>query len=225
MPKRKAETGTKTTQVLIVDDHTIVREGLSALLSRQPHLKICGEAADAESALKQIKEKKPDLVILDISLREGSGLDLIKQIHADDEGVKMLILSVHDETLFAERAVRAGAMGYLSKEQSRERILEAIDCVLSGKVYLSHAMTQRVLESTLGRDRNAGGTRIESLTDRELQVFEAIGQGLTVREIAKALDISPKTVETYRDNIKVKLDVANTTELVRHAVQWKLEQA
>jgi DNA-binding NarL/FixJ family response regulator len=225
MGKGSAKLGGRKIRVLIVDDHTMVREGLSGLLARQPDLEVCGEAEDAVEAMRQVMEKKPDLAIVDISLRSGNGLELVKQINAEAEHVKILVLSMHDESLFAERSVRAGAMGYLNKQQSRQNIIEAIRCILDGKVYLSQDMTERVLSRTLGRSQEPGKSPIESLSDRELEVFELIGRGQTVREIARKLELSPKTVETYRENIKVKLDIDNATELVRHATQWVMEQA
>ena len=175
--------------------------------------------------MQQVMEKKPDFVIVDISLKSGHGIELIKQIHAQNEKIKMLVLSMHDESLFAERAIRAGAMGYLNKEQSRTRILEAIRSILSGEVFLSDAMTARMLTRTMGKSNDEDKSPIETLSDRELQVFELIGQGLTVREIASKLQLSPKTVETYRENIKAKLDLDNATELIRHAVQWVMEDS
>ena len=225
MNEPKAVANTRRTRILLVDDHAMLREGLAGFLNKQPDLEICGEAGGAPEAMQQVLEKKPDFVIVDISLKNGHGIELIKQIHVQDESIKMLVLSMHDESLFAERAIRAGAMGYLNKEQSRTRILDAIRSILSGKIFLSEAMTSRMLTRTMGKTEQDDKTPIETLSDRELQVFELIGQGLTVREIASNLQLSPKTVETYRENIKSKLDVRNATELVRHAVQWRMEQA
>lgn len=221
----KLKAGDVTVKILLVDDHAMLREGLAGFLSRQPDFEICGEASGAPEAMQQVMEKKPDFVIVDISLKSGHGIELIKQIHAHDEKIKMLVLSMHDESLFAERAIRAGAMGYLNKEQSRTRILDAIRLILSGQVFLSDAMTARMLTRTMGKADDEDKSPIETLSDRELQVFELIGQGLTIREIASKLQLSPKTVETYRENIKAKLDLDNATELVRHAVQWVMEDS
>jgi DNA-binding NarL/FixJ family response regulator len=209
----------------LVDDHAMLREGLAGFLSRQSDLEICGEAGDAPEAMRQLLKHQPDFVIVDISLKSGHGIELVKQIHAHDESTMMLVLSMHDESLFAERAIRAGAMGYLNKEQSRTRILDAIRTILSGKIFLSEAMTAKMLTRTMGKTEQDDKSPVETLSDRELQVFELIGQGLTVREIAGRLQLSPKTVETYRENVKTKLDVGNATELVRYAVQWRMEQA
>jgi DNA-binding NarL/FixJ family response regulator len=174
--------------------------------------------------MQQIVRNKPDFVIIDISLKSGHGMELIKQIHAHDDTIKMLVLSMHDEELFAERAIRAGAMGYLNKDQSPSKLLEAIRTIISGNVYLSEEMTARMLTRAMGKSEE-GKSPVETLSDRELQVFELIGRGMTVREIAAKLQLSPKTVETYRENIKAKLDVDNATDLVRHAVQWVMEEA
>ncbi len=215
----------KSVKLLLVDDHAMLREGLAGFLSKQPDLEICGEASDAPQAMQLVSETKPDFVIVDISLKSGHGIELIKQIHAKNDCIKMLVLSMHDETLFAERAIRAGAMGYLNKEQSRTKIVDAIRTILDGQVYLSEAMTARMLTRTIGKTSEQHKSPIETLSDRELQVFELIGQGLTVREIAEHLQLSPKTIETYRENIKVKLAVDHANELVRVAVQWVIEEA
>lgn len=215
----------KTTKILLVDDHAMLREGLATFLCKQPDFEICGEASGAHEAMEQIMLSRPDFVIVDMSLKDGHGIELIKQIHAQDERIKMLALSMHDESMFAERAIRGGAMGYLNKEQSRTRIIDAIRTILSGQVFLSEAMTSRMLTRTMGKTNGKNVASIETLSDRELQVFELIGQGRTVREIARLLSLSPKTVETHRENIKAKLDVDNSTDLIRHAVHWCMENS
>ena len=212
-------------RIAIVDDHPIVRQGLSQLIAQHPGLEVCGEAADAVEALQMVSEKRPDLIIVDISLSSGNGIELIKQIKARDDRVKMLVSSMHDESLFAERALRAGAMGYINKGEATEKVFEAIHQVLGGKIYLSPRMTDRMLCRAIGTDDALAGSPIDSLSDRELEVFELIGQGLTTRQIASKLELSPKTVETYRENIKSKLNLSNATELTRHAVQWTLESS
>lgn len=214
----------RAVKVLIVDDHAMVRDGLAALLAKESDFDVCGEAEDAGEAMRQLREKKPDLAIVDISLRCGHGIELVKQICAQDKHVKILVLSMHDESLFAERAIRAGAMGFLNKQQSRHQVVDALRSVLNGRVYLSAGMTEQMLSRTLGKTA-ASESPMEMLSDRELQVFEAIGRGMTVKEIASKLQLSPKTVETYRENVKSKLGAGNLTELVRQAVQWTLEQA
>lgn len=214
---------TRTTRVLIVDDHPIVRRGLAELISDEPDLEICGEAADSTEALRLIDSVRPDLIVIDISLQNGNGIELIKQIKARDQGIKMLVSSMHDESLFAERALRAGALGYVNKAEAAESIVEAIRVVLSGKVYVSSRLADRMLHRLVGGDENLERSAIDSLSDRELEVFEFIGKGQTTRQIAMKLHLSPKTVESHRENIKRKLNLANATELTRYAVEWVLE--
>lgn len=214
---------TRTTRVLIVDDHPIVRRGLAELISDEPDLEICGEAADSTEALRLIDSARPDLIVIDISLQNGNGIELIKQIKARDQGIKMLVSSMHDESLFAERALRAGALGYVNKAEAAENIVEAIRVVLSGKVYVSSRLADRMLHRLVGGDENLERSAIDSLSDRELEVFEFIGKGQTTRQIAMKLHLSPKTVESHRENIKRKLNLANATELTRYAVEWVLE--
>jgi DNA-binding NarL/FixJ family response regulator len=212
-------------RVLIVDDHPLFRRGLRAVIEQEPGLQVCGEAADAGEALRQVSAHEPDLVIVDVSLKKGHGLELVKQIRARDKHVKMLMCSMHDDQLFAERALNAGALGYVNKGEAPETILGGIRAVLHGSVYLSDEVSRRIL--TRGR-RAAGATtgRLgDSLSDRELAVFELIGRGLTTRAIAEQLYLSVKTVETYREHIKVKLGLKNGAELARHATQWVLERA
>lgn len=213
----------RSARIMVVDDHPIVRQGLSQLIGSEPGLEVCGEASDAAEALKLLAETKPDLIIVDISLNSGNGIELIKQIKVRDENVRMLVSSMHDESLFAERALRAGAMGYINKAETTDKVFDAIHQVLAGKIYLSDRMTDRMLCRAIGSEEHMTGSPIDSLSDRELEVFELIGQGLTTRQIAAKLHLSPKTVETYRENIKSKLNLNNATELTRHAVQWTLE--
>lgn len=212
-------------RILIVDDHPLIREGLSKVIGQQPDLTVCGEADDEDTALRLAREQQPDVMIIDISLKKGTGIDLIKRVHAMDKQIRMLVSSVHDEQLFAERALKAGAMGYLSKQEGSCRVLEAIRCVVDGEVYLSDNMAQHLLASLTGRGIDRNASPVESLTDRELQVFELVGQGLAVREIAERLHLSPKTVERYRENIKHKLKLDSATKLVRQATQWVLENS
>jgi DNA-binding NarL/FixJ family response regulator len=211
------------TRILIVDDHPIVRQGLTLLIANEPDLEVCGEAADSGEAVRQLTASRPDLIVVDISLHSGNGIELIKQIRSRDPNVKMLVSSMHDESLFAERALRAGAMGYINKAEATDKVVEAIRQVIRGKIYLSPRMTERMLCRAIGTEESLDHSPIDSLSDRELEVFELIGQGLTTRQIANKLHLSPKTVETYRENIKSKLNLANATELTRHAVQWTLE--
>tara|TARA_E500000305_G_scaffold111956_2_gene130440 strand:+ start:207211 stop:207960 length:750 start_codon:yes stop_codon:yes gene_type:complete len=212
------------TKVMIVDDHPIVREGYSRLIEHQDDLQVCGEADSKVDAIRKIMENPPDLIIVDISLKDGSGLELIKDVKAQFSQIKMLTVSMHDETLFAERSLRAGALGYVNKQQAPEQLIKAIYQVLKGKVYLSAAVTERMICRSIGSDNYSDQSPIESLSDRELEVFEQIGEGETTRSIAQKLNLSSKTVETYRENIKHKLNLENATALTRHAIQWVLEK-
>ena len=218
-----ADLGGRSAKIMIVDDHPIVRQGLAQLIANEPGLEVCAEAADAGEALNKLAESRPDLIIVDISLNSGNGIELIKQIKSRDEHVRMLVSSMHDESLFAERALRAGAQGYINKAETTDKVFDAIHQVLQGKIYLSPRMTDRMLCRAIGSEEHLTGSPIDTLSDRELEVFELIGQGLTTRQIAAKLHLSPKTVETYRENIKSKLNLNNATELTRHAVQWTLE--
>lgn len=210
-------------RVLIVDDHPVVRQGLALLIDQQPDLEVCAEADSVVEAFNRYTESQPDLVIIDLSLKDGSGIELIKEIKARNEHAKMLVSSMHDESLFAERVLRAGAKGYISKQEATGNIVEAARQVLDGRVYLSTQMSDQMLHRLVASGEDADRSPIDSLSDRELEVFEMIGQGLTTRQIATKLDLSPKTVETYRENIKAKLNLPNGTALTRHAVQWLLE--
>jgi len=212
-------------RVLIVDDHPLFRRGLRAMIEQEPGLQVCGEAADAGEALRQVSVHEPDLVIVDVSLRKGHGIELVKQIRARNKRVKMLMCSMHDDQLFAERALSAGALGYVNKGEAPETILGSIRAVLHGGVYLSGEVSRRLL--TRGHS-GAGAPACrpgDSLSDRELAVFELIGNGFTTRAVAEQLFLSVKTVETYREHIKAKLGLKNGAELARHAAQWVLESA
>ena len=210
-------------RVMIVDDHPVVRQGLALLIDQQPDLEVCAEADSVADAFAKFAEATPDLVIIDLSLKDGSGIELIKEIKARNEHARMLVSSMHDESLFAERVLRAGAKGYISKQEATGNIVEAARQVLDGRVYLSPRMSDQMLHRLVASGEDADRSPIDSLSDRELEVFEMIGQGLTTRQIASKLDLSPKTVETYRENIKAKLNLPNGTALTRHAVQWLLE--
>src|SRR5688500_977776 len=210
-------------RVMIVDDHPVVRQGLALLIDQQPDLEVCAEADSVADAFAKFTESGPDLVIIDLSLKDGSGIELIKEIKARNEHARMLVSSMHDESLFAERVLRAGAKGYISKQEATGNIVEAARQVLDGRVYLSPRMSDQMLHRLVSAGEEADRSPIDSLSDRELEVFEMIGQGLTTRQLASKLDLSPKTVETYRENIKAKLNLPNGTALTRHAVQWLLE--
>lgn len=210
-------------RVLIVDDHPIVRQGLSALIDQQQELVLCGEAANVNEALRVLASSRPDLLIVDVSLKGESGIDLIKQIKANERRVKVLVCSIHEDLYFAERALNAGALGYVNKQEATDRLLDAIRTVLDGRVYLAPKMVARLLQRAVGSAAHASDP-VDRLTDRELEIVELIGKALTTSEIAETLHLSPKTVETHREHIKAKLTLRNGAELTRWAVQWVLER-
>jgi DNA-binding NarL/FixJ family response regulator len=213
---------TRPARILIVDDHPMVREGLTMRISAQPDLKVCGEAETEDGALALAKELNPDLMLIDISLKSGHGIELVKQIKSQLPAVKMLVVSGFQASLYAERAWRAGALGYLNKQESNDKVLEAIHTVLAGKLYFNSEITQRLLVQA---DRNVTSTAnpISELTDRELEVFRMIGEGLSSGVIANRLFISSHTIDTHRENIKRKLGLKTAGELTRAAVQLLLE--
>jgi len=210
----------KKSKVFIVDDHALLREGLTRLIDGQPNLQICGEASTAYQALKSILDLKPDIVILDINLGGSDGLDLIKDMKLRTIKSKILALSMHEETLYAERALRAGAMGYIMKQEASKDVLKAIQRILEGEIYLSEKMAAKMLHKVADGKLDDKTLPEGSLSDRELQVYQSIGQGRGTREIAEELHISPKTVESYRAHIKVKMNLKNAHELTQHAVHW-----
>jgi len=217
-------TRSQVARVLVVDDHPAVREGLAIRLSRQPDLQVCGEAADVPEALRLVATLNPDVVVIDISLKNGNGIDLIKRIKAHDPSVRMLVWSMYSESLCAERALRAGAMGYVNKEQATEKIVEAIRHVLNDKVYVSESLAERVLHRAIGRGPvNLQQSPVESLSDRELEVFQLIGTGLNTHQVAAKIHVSPKTVQTYRARIKEKLRLERGPQLIQRAVEWVLQ--
>ena len=209
-------------KILIVDDHPLVREGLAMRISLHSDLEVCGEAETEDEALALVKQTGPDLVLVDISLKSGHGIELIKRIRALDPAVKMLVVSGFQESLYAERAFRAGALGYLNKQESNEKVIEAIRTVLAGERFLSPEISRRLINQALGAS-DVTKTPIERLTDRELEIFRMIGEGLTSSAIANRLFLSTHTIDTHRENIKRKLAVSTAAELSRAAVQWLLE--
>jgi DNA-binding NarL/FixJ family response regulator len=215
---------TRPARVLIVDDHPAVREALAIRISTQPDMEVCGEAADAADALELIETTKPDVAVIDISLKTSDGIDLIRRIKARAPSLRTLVWSMFSETLYAERALRAGAMGYINKEEATSTIATAIRSVLEDKVYLSEAMAGKLLRRNVGAGaRESDRSPFEGLSDRELEVFRSIGRGLKPQEIATQLHLSPRTVETYRDRIREKLQLKNSAELARVAFQWLLQ--
>lgn len=217
-------TKVKRATVLIVDDHPAIRESLGAWIERQPDLKVCGEAADLAGALQEVADKKPDVAVIDIALKTGSGLDLIKRIKARAPNVRMLVWSMYGESLYAERALRAGALGYITKEQATSKILDAIRCVLQDKIYLNEEMTDRLLRRAAAGTDRVSDSPVEVLSDRELEAFELFGQGLSTQDVACHMRVSLKTVETYRARIRHKLQLESVNQLVQRAAQWVLER-
>lgn len=223
---RRLQTGGPKRRVFLVDDHPVTREGLARLINLEPDLEICGEAGTAALALSTLEAARPDLVIVDISLAGGrGGLELIKDLAARTSRLRMLAFSTHDETLYAERALRAGAQGYVMKQEMTDRLLHAIREVLKGEVYLSQAMKERMLRRLASGNREPLGSDIEQLSDRELEVFRLLGQGKGTRQIAAILNLSVSTVETYRSHIKEKLHLNRAPELVQRAVAWVQSQS
>jgi DNA-binding NarL/FixJ family response regulator len=220
-----AESSCDRARVLLVDDHEMLRQGMRLLIEQQKDLQVCGEAGDEVSALKQFRTCRPDLSIIDLSLKEGDGIELIKRIKALDPEARMLVYTMHDERVYGERVLRAGAKGYVSKQQPVRAVLQGIRHVLSGAMHFSGEMTQRLLERAAASEPIAPASPVESLSDRELEVFEMIGRGLTTRSIASRLHLSPRTVDTYRERLKIKLALANSAELHYRAVQWVLKGA
>ena len=212
-----------STGILIVDDHPLVREGLITLISNQRDFSLSGEASGIAEARELVRQTRPNVVIVDLTLKDGNGITLIKELKEQYEGVKVLALSMHDETVFAERALQAGASGYVSKHEASRTIVQAIRTVLQDKLYLSERMMNRVLSRAIGSKKQPLRSPVERLSNREIEIFEMIGRGLTSRQIAQQLDLSQRTVDTHRENIKEKLELKNAVELTRHAVQWVLE--
>jgi DNA-binding NarL/FixJ family response regulator len=210
----------KKTQVLIIDDHPMTRAGLVHLINHQPDLVVCGEAANAAQALEILDSSRPDLLLIDITLPGKSGLELIKDVKAMRPELLMLVISMHDESLYADRVLRAGARGYITKHEGGEKLIEAIRHVLSGKIYVSESMSAHILEIFSGGQAALDRSSIEKLSDREFEVFESLGAGLSSQQIAKKLHLSAKTVDAHRANIKTKLNIKTTAELIAYAASW-----
>lgn len=215
---------TKRARILIVDDHPAVRDALSTWVGKHPDLEVCGEAADVSAAMQLASSSLPDLAVVDISLKKGDGIELIKRFREKLESIRILVWSTHNESFYAERVLRAGAMGYIQKDQPMDQFMTAIRSILAGKVYLSEEMTQKLLGRSIGvKSQETSRNPIEVLADRELEVFRLIGEGLKTAEIAQRLHLSVHTIETYRERIKTKLDMKNSSRLGQFATQWVLE--
>jgi DNA-binding NarL/FixJ family response regulator len=210
-------------RILIVDDHPLVREGLTARINSQPDMQTCGEAESVTQALAAIKATSPDLVVVDLQLADSRGMDLIAEIHRRLPKLKMLVVSAFDESLYAERVLRAGAHGYINKRELQDQVIEALRTVLQGHRYLNPAMTQCLLARAVSHSDPVDADPVSQFTDRELEVFQLLGAGHTNRQVAAQLDLSSHTVDTHLSNIRHKLGLKHTRELLVHAVQWKIE--
>src|SRR5271163_1542119 len=213
-------TGKKT--VFVVDDHPLLRQGLALLINQQQDLEVCGEAEEAQAAMRAIAQRRPDILIVDISLNGPDGLDLLKTIRASYPELPVLILSMHDEAIYAERALRARANGYIMKQEATEKVLVAVRRILGGDIYLSDRMANKLLHQYISGASPDMNSRLSALSDRELEVFRLIGEGRSTRQIAEKLHLSIKTVETYQAHIKDKLSLRSGRELVQHAIQTKI---
>ncbi len=212
-------------KVLIVEDHPIMRSGLAQLIGQESDLVVCGEAEDVHGALEAIEKSKPDIAVVDISLKDSNGIELIKNIKIRWPELAVLVLSMHDESFYAERALRAGARGYVAKAEVSTKVITGIRQVLSGKVYVSEKITSKMLSNLVGGTKDLDSFPIDRLSDREFEVFELIGQGSQTRQIAEKLHLSVKTIDAHRDHIKHKLNLSSATALLKYAVQWvQLEQ-
>ncbi|MEI6392487.1 MAG: response regulator transcription factor [Verrucomicrobiota bacterium] len=218
MPLKRITASAKI-RVFLVDDHPIVRRGFQLLFAMEPDLMVCGEADSGPAALEKILDIKPDVAIVDLSLKASSGLELIKQIRSQDLDVKLLVFTMQDEGIYGERAMRAGADGYITKEEGTEKAVQAIRLLMQGKRFLSDKITTKMMDY-MADNSSAGDDAIASLSDRELEVLELIGDGLGSREIAEKLHISIKTIESHREHIKTKLGLTRATKLVNYAFNW-----
>ncbi|HVU33708.1 MAG TPA: response regulator transcription factor [Opitutaceae bacterium] len=207
-------------RILLVEDHPITRLGLKAVIDQQPDLRVCDEADDAGKALQIVSRNPPDLVIADISLKSANGIELTKNLVAQVPGIPILIVSMHDETIYAERALRAGARGYLMKQVAAEKIVDAARCVLRGDIYLSEKSKETMLHHMVKKRSDEHVFPIDTLSDREMEVFQLIGDGYSTRQIAEKLHLSSKTIDSYREHLKLKLNLSSGADLVRHAIEW-----
>lgn len=217
-----ASTSVEVAKILIVEDHPLMCQALTKLVSQEKSMEVCGTASGVEEARDLAETTNPDVALVDISLRDGSGIELVKLLKSSMPALGILVVSAFEESLFAERALRAGARGYINKRERREAIVRAIHDVIEGNCYLSAEMTSRMLEQSVGRDENQR-VGIDNLTERELEVFQMIGNGLTTHAIAERMNLSVHTVNSHRENIRRKLGVTNSLEMLQRAVQWVLE--
>ena len=220
IPNRKPKT-----KVLLVDDHPVLRAGLGRLINQEADMTVCGEAEDGPTAFELVGTLTPDIAVIDVSLKGSNGIELIKNLKARFPQLPTLVLSMHDESLYAERALRAGSLGYIMKEEAIEQVILAIRKVLRGEIFLSEKMKSKMLHQMASGKGKVVSSPIEQLTDRELEVFRLIGEGYSTRQIAGQLHLSVRTVEAYREYIKGKLNLKNATELVQHAFHWVHQEA
>ena len=224
LKKKQDNTNENKTQILLVDDHPVVRDGLTTIINHERDLNVCGEADDAHQALKAICELKTDVVIVDISLKNSDGIELTKTIKSKYPKLPVVVLSVHDESVYAERALIAGAKAYLMKDAVSENIVKAIRTVLSGEIYVSNTISKKFLHKIAGDKADTTKTTIENLSDREFEVFRLIGEGYKPSQIAKKLHLSVKTIETYRGRLKEKLNLNSAVEILQYAIKWAKSQ-
>ncbi len=218
------ETESRKRTVFIVDDHPLLRQGLALMINQERDLAVCGEAEEAQAAMRAIAQYQPDILIVDISLNGPDGLELLKSIRNSYPALPVLILSMHDEATYAERALRARANGYIMKQEATEKVLIAVRRILNGEVYLSDRIANKMLQQYIGGASTALQSRLSALSDRELEVFRSIGEGRSTRQIADELHLSVKTVETYQAHLKEKLALRSGRELIQHAIQWKINE-
>lgn len=225
MKLKKAESKTKSKEVLrrrilLVDDHPVTRQGVATLINQQLDLFVCGEADSAHQALEMLQTVKADMAVVDITLKTTSGIELMKSIKVQFPKLPVLMMSMHEESMYAERALRAGAKGYIMKQEANVKILEAINEVLAGQLYLSAKIKEKMLHLLVANKKDHVEFSIDTLSDRELEVFRLIGNGFSTRQIATQLCLSSKTIDSYREHLKLKLRLAKGSELVQHAIQW-----
>tara|TARA_B100001093_G_scaffold478368_1_gene506475 strand:- start:702 stop:1352 length:651 start_codon:yes stop_codon:yes gene_type:complete len=213
-----------TTRIYIVDDHPLVRQGLSQIVASEADMEICGEAEDSPAAIRGVGEANPDAIIVDISLKGANGIELIKNLKAIHDDIPILVFSMHDETIYAQRALRAGAKAYVMKKESPSKVIDAIRKIIQGEIYVSPSVADQVLHQIVNGPGNVSTSPVDRLTDRELEVVQLIGRGLSSREVAESLHLSVKTIESHRAHVKEKLGLRNATELVQFSVQWVDQQ-
>jgi len=219
-----SESPERKTKVVIVEDHPLFRERLTLLINKELDMEVCGETDNIREAMEIIEAKKPDAAVVDITLKGSSGLELLKDLKAREIELPVLVLSMHDESLYAERVIRAGAKGYITKDEASDKVMQAIRKVVTGEIYLSEGITARILKNVMDGKGAGEGPALNRLTDRELEVFQLIGKGKATREIAETLNLGLTTIDTYRARIKEKLNIKNATELVHQATEWMREQ-